>query len=236
MKWYNHRIHTAHVEDIAAVRVDINGTDITDQARIYEHVGVVAREFGREYTKIGILDYNDLLQEGYCAMLEAWESVNWDYVEWADEPEAFLWGYMKKAITNGIRGAIMDKRMDIRIPRSQYRLTDNSVDVFLSQTFSEAFGDNYFDLIDDGGNYWNDMLNEFLDSLMDELLSFKARDIIKKMYGMDEHLDKKVPVKEIAEFYNMKYKGVQKSKERSLKTLISNKDRIQKFLDDEAVF
>ena len=231
MKWYSRRVNNAHVSDLQTVRVDMNGTPLADIARIYEHVGVIARGFGREYTKIGVMDYNDLLQEGYLALVIAWEKVDWKQVAEAENPEAYLWGYLKTIMTREIRRAIMGQRSTIKIPEHNYRTSNNGIDVFLATTFTEAFGDEYFDLIDDAGDYNNDQLNLFLNDLMDELMSFKQKDILRQFYGMDEPLDKKVPMKTIAEKYEMSIVGVKKAKKRGLMRLVMAKDRIQFYLD-----
>ena len=48
---------------------------------------------------------------------------------------------------------------------------------------------------------------------------------------MDEPLDKKVPMKTIAEKYEMSIVGVKKAKKRGLMRLVMAKDRIQFYLD-----
>ena len=235
MKYYSHKIHNAHLADLKKVKKELGGdADIKDIGRIYEHVGVIARTFKRDYGRIGIFSYNDLLQEGYAEMLYAWSKVDWDKIEESPNPEGQLWSYLKTAVKRGMTLAIMENRSSIRIPKYQYMLREEAdgLDIFLSSTFSQAFGDDYFDMIEDHGDYNMDKLNEFLNDMMIDILEFKEMDILKKMFGMDEHLDKKVSLKELSNQYKQTDRNIKYIKKRALSKMVLNKERIEKFLDN----
>ena len=240
MKWYNHKVYRAHKADLKMVETRLNGSyDMHNVEHIFKYVEDVARQFDRSYSRIGVMDLNDVLQEGYAELLYAWTKLDWEDIEKSDNPAGQRWAYLKLSIKRGMIRAIMDNRSSIRIPR-QYYTTKHSIhrkeyqtDIFLASTFTQMFGDEYFDAIDEVSNWDNDRLNEFLNDLMDKIMTFKEKDVLKKMFGMDEHLDKKVPKTKIAEYYKMNLSSINKVKRRALSKLILNKEIIENYFDNE---
>ena len=240
MRWYNHKIYRAHQDDIWSLEERLKGSyDIKNVEHIFRFIKDVAYTFNRAYSATGVLDLSDLIQEGYAELLYAWTKLDWHDIESSPNPQGQLWSYLKLSVRRGIVRAVMDYRGTIRIPRDYYSVSkekhsgyEYQTDIFLSTTFTQMFGDAYFDAIDDISDWDNDRLNDFLNELMDKIMTFKEKDILKKMFGMDEPLDKKVPVKEIAKWYHMSERGVKKSKQRSLFRMIKNKHIIENFLRD----
>ena len=242
MKWYNHKVYRAHKADLKAVEKRINGSyDMRNVEHIFKYVEDVARQFDRSYSRIRVMDLNDVLQEGYAELLYAWTKLDWEDIEKSDNPAGQRWAYLKLSIKRGMIGAIMDNRSSIRIPRNYYRVKETikgkryeyQTDIFLSATFTQMFGDDYFDMIDHVSDWDNDRLNEFLNDLMDQIMTFKEKDILKKMFGMDEHLDKKVAKTEIADYYKMNLSSINKVKRRALSKLILNKEIIENYFKHE---
>ena len=243
MKWYNHKVYRAHKADLKMVEKRINGSyDMRNVEHIFKYVEDVARQFERSYSRIGVMDLNDVLQEGYAELLYAWTKLDWEDIEKSDNPAGQRWAYLKLSIKRGMIRSIMDNRSSIRIPRRYYdsdsHLTykgkkyEYQTDIFLSSTFTQMFGDDYFDAVDDVTSWDNDRLNEFLNDLMDTIMTFREKDILKKMYGMDEHLDKKVSVNEIRDYYKLSERQVTRVKNTALSKLILNKEIIERFIDN----
>ena len=243
MKWYNHKIYRAHKADLKSVERRLNGSyDMHNVEHIFKYVEDVARQFERSYSRIGVMDLNDVLQEGYAELLYAWTKLDWEKIEESENPAGQRWAYLKTSIKRGMIRSIMDNRSSIRIPRRYYdsnshlvykgRKYEYQTDIFLSTTFTQMFGDDYFDAVDEVSNWDNDRLNEFLNDLMDEIMTFKEKDILRKMFGMDEHLDKKVSVKEISEYYRMSDRHVKRLKNQALAKLINNKHIIENYFKE----
>ena len=243
MKWYNHKIYRAHKADLKSVERRLNVSyDMHNVEHIFKYVEDVARQFERSYSRIGVMDLNDVLQEGYAELLYAWTKLDWEKIEESDNPAGQRWAYLKLSIKRGMIGAIMDNRSSIRIPRDYYTAATKNIggksytyqtDIFLSTTFTQMFGDEYFDAVDEVSNWDNDRLNDFLNELMDKIMTFKEKDVLRKMFGMDEHLDKKVPKTEIAEYYKMNLSSINKVKRRALHKLKLNKHVIENYFKSE---
>ena len=242
MKWYNHKIYRAHKADLKSVERRLNGSyDMHNVEHIFKYVEDVARQFERSYSRIGVMDLNDVLQEGYAELLYAWTKLDWEKIEESGNPAGQRWTYLKTSIKRGMIRAIMDNRSSIRIPRNYYTSKESyyyqysgnyQIDIFLSSTFTQMFGDEYFDAVDEVSNWDNDRLNDFLNELMDKIMTFKEKDILRKMFGMDEHLDKKVSIKSLQDYYNMSPRGINKVKNRALRKLILNKEIIENYFKE----
>lgn len=239
MRWYNHKIYKAHKRDLNSLEKRNGSYDIKNVENIFKYVKDIAYTFDRSYNRIGVLDLNDVIQEGYVELLYAWGKLDWEQIEESSNPQGQLWAYLKLSIKRGMIRAIMDNRSSIRIPRDYYSTAkerhsqyEYQTDIFLSSTFSAMFGDEYFDIIDDPGSWDAQRLNEFLNDLMDRIMTFKEKDILKKMFGIDEHLDKKVSVKEIAKYYHMSERHVKRIKNKALSKMILNKEIIERFLEE----
>ena len=68
------------------------------------------------YDSIGILDRNDLMQEAYLAFLTAWNNVKWNEVNDAVNPDAFLWGFLKKSANLNLAKQIRKSKDGVRTP------------------------------------------------------------------------------------------------------------------------
>ena len=232
MKWYNHRLHKQHIEDLKYFKLD-------DKRKEYcfKFVAHVANSFPREYPRIGILNLSDLIQYGYLGLIESWEKLDWNRVLKVPENErqAMVWRFIKNGIKYRILHGISADRETVRIPQAYYIKwhDENSkysynMDIFLSQTFSSFFNADYLDFVDEGGNYTADEINDFLDKIMDENLSYFEKNVLKAYFGIDEPFDNKKPVREIAKNSGKSEIWIKKTKGKALAKL--QKDNIKEII------
>ena len=228
MKWYNHRAFKQHIADMKMFK------DENELRHAYSSwVKTISNKFDRSYSRVGVLNLQDLLQEGYIAFYDAWDSLNWEIIGAAavEERPALITSYLKRRIHDRIKRAIARDRDTIRIPENYYRINSHSdgkqyqyqTDIFLTRTFASFFTPDYLDQADDGGDYIADILNDFLNDVMDKYLSKLEKVIIKMFYGIDETYDKAASIRRIAEHCYKTEGNTKKIKQRSLEKL-KNKD------------
>lgn len=239
MKWYSHPTYKSHLSQM-------KNFDKVDPLRApyIEWPKSMANTFERSYARIGVLDLNDLLQEGYVSFYKAWDNLNWKLINNAPEIErpGIIVNYLKLNIKNGIKRAIAHDRDTIRIPEAYYQLKPHGdaydgkydanyqTDIFLTRTFSSFFNNEYLDILDEVPDYQNEQLNIILNDIMDDILSPFEADILRMSYGVDEPNDIKVPIYKIAEWFHKSIIWIKKSKAKALKKL--NNEDVRKKIDN----
>ena len=220
MKWYNHKLHRIHLNDMKSFK------DENEMRGVYQSWAItVANRFERSYPRIGILNFSDLLQEGYVGFYKSWNKLNWELIEshHSDERIGMITNYLKISIKRHIVRAITRDRETIRIPEHYYMKEEHGrqyeTDIFLSRTFSSFFLPEVLDVSDEGGDYYADLLNELLNDLMDHMLTPIEKVVIKKFYGIDEAYDKPVNQTRIAEYCSKTVSNIQNIKHRAIKKL-----------------
>ena len=248
MKWYSHRAYRIHVEDMKHFKDDqVLRSAYQDWAK------VISNRFDRSYTRIGVLNLQDLLQEGYVGFYKAWPKINWKMIADSPEPEriGMITNYLKLAIKRHIIRAIARDRDTIRIPEgyllenpyghksewSKYN-KERQTDIFLTKTFADFFNEEYVDFIDDSSSYLADQTNEFLNDVMNVYISALEKMVIKMFYGIDEAYDKPVSQRRIAEYCSKNIDNIKKIKQRGLDKLKSEhvKEIIKNYIDNEVTF
>ena len=242
MKWYNQKAYKQHIKDLKYLDLDDKRKKLC-----FEFVNSVANSFPREYNRIGILDVNDLIQYGYCGLLESWDKLNWDRVFELNpsDQQAMIWKFIKNGIKYKILHGIARDRDTIRIPQAYYidwhkKNTDYTydMDIFLTQTFSSFFNNEYLDVVDDSGNYIADQLNSYLNDVMETFLAPLEKLVIKMFYGFDEPYDRPVAQARIAKEFNKSTDNIKKIKQRGMDKLKQNtvKELIEKFIYNEVTY
>lgn len=242
MKWYSHPTYKSHLSQMKTYKkIDPMRAPYIDWPR------TMANSFERSYSRVGVLDLNDLVQEGYVAFYRAWEKLNWKLIENSpvNEQPGIIINYLKLNIKNAIKRAIARDRDTIRIPEAYYTLkphgdayegkydTNYQTDIFLTRTFSSFFNQDYLDVIDEISDYENDRLNTVLNHVMAEVLTPFEADIVRMYYGIDEPNDHRVPISKIAEWFKKSVIWIKKSKAKAMQKL-RNEDvskKIQTFLE-----
>ena len=242
MKWYSHRAYRQHMYDMKVTK-DKNEL----RAAYQDWAKVISNRFDRSYSRIGVLNLQDLLQEGYVGFYKAWEKLDWKLINEVVEPEriGMITNYLKLAIKRHILRTINRDRDTIRIPDHFYIENKNyggkygnkeyQTDIFLTRTFSSFFTPEYLDIADDTGDYINDRLNDFLNDIMETFLSSLEKTIIKMFYGIDEPYDKPRSQRRISEYCSKSEGNVRKIKQRGLDKLKQEeiKEIITKFIENE---
>ena len=217
MKNYNRSLYRQHISEIPQTE------DPFVMETYMRGVVDIANGFNTEEQASGGLDKNDLLQECYVALIEAWNRMDWKAVENADQPQAAIWAYLKKSIKLKARERVHNKKDGVRIPhgkRWEINETKN-VDDFLTQLFPvEWFGDNdeRMGLYDDDfiTRYDIEQLSIGLEDVMLKFLSRKEQAVLEMSYGLDSH---KMSSKKIGETLNITVSNVDKTKSIAIKKL-----------------
>ena len=241
MKWYNK-------ENMARYKFDVSYSPVKDDREdkmihlLAAWTPKIAITFSREYAASGTLDLNDLVGIANLHMVNAVRNFDWEreikvpgvkdaYVKIKDinpkEYAAVIWKYVKKSVTLKLRNEITRFKDPMRTHRVDGSKRSNApMDDFLTQLFPDFFNEEFTGIIDviDTSSWEIEQLAVGLEVLMNEVLSFKEKDIIKMSYGIDCD---KWSIKKIAEHYRMSEIGVKVSKKKSLMKLIGYEDNKQ---------
>lgn len=201
--------------------------DSNEMRQAYQSwVVTMANRFERTYPRIGILNFSDLLQEGYVGFYKAWDKLNWELILSHAEEEriGMITNYIKVSIKRHIIRAIARDRETIRIPEHYYmekwdngsKIKEYTTDIFLSRTFTSFQTAIDAEYVND---YLSDEINELLHVVMEKFLKSFEKTIIMQSYGIDEAYDKPRPVKNMAEYHKVSEIWVKKTKANALKKL-----------------
>ena len=220
MKWYNKENMQRYKFDVSYPTLSKDKAD-----KLIQHLATwtpkLAIQFSREYAAIGTLDMNDLVQMGNLHMIQAVHALDWSIIKGAHETEqpAIIWSYVKNRIKLGIRKEIDYLKDPMRSHRMNGDKRSNApLDNFLTQLFPDYFNEEYHGIIDTSGDsMWDiEQLAVGLEVLMDEVLSFKEKDVLKSFYGIDcDKMNQLV----LADYYHMNHGALRKNISRSIKKL-----------------
>jgi RNA polymerase sigma factor (sigma-70 family) len=240
MKWYSHPTYKSHLSQMKTYKkIDPIRAPYIDWPR------TMANSFERSYARVGVLDLNDLVQEGYVSFYKAWNNLDWNLINKSPENErpGIIINYLKLNIKNAIKRAIARDRDTIRIPESYYTLKPHGdaydgkytyqTDIFLTRTFSSFFNADYLDIIDEIPDHENDQLNAILHHVMEEVLTPFESEIVCKYYGIDEPNDIRVPISKIADWFKKSVVWIKKSKAKAMQKLRTEdvRKKVEKFLE-----
>ena len=206
------------IDDIAKYKIDINADKNPD--------GTDRKNFrSLEYASIGVMDKHDVQQEAYLAFMESYSNVNWDKIRAASNPDAMLWGYLKRSTIMNLNIAIRQQKDGIRMPEWYIK----EYNVYKGIT-------SLFESIEDVGSMkaeapnmskyeqevlrWaiNDLMGKYLDIKKDGSRDEKGieREIIKNVFGI---YDDSMTYKEMASYYGVSEASLKMAKMRAIKKL-----------------
>ena len=140
MKNYDIEIYRMHLRDVR---------EEDDPFKIETYLkGIMdlANGFNTEEQASGVLDKNDILQECYYVLVKTWNKMDLDAIrEEADNPQAYIWSYLKTTVKLQARDWIHAQKDGQRIPKNKrYEITETkNLDDFLTQLFPpDFFADN----------------------------------------------------------------------------------------------
>ena len=193
--------------------------------------GKIKRTRSVEYAAIGIMNRNDMLQEGYLAFLEAYNNLDWNKVGEAHEEEqgAIIWGFLKKSTTLNFEKQLRTKKDGVRVPERALFESKSANTNLITKLFSQmekVFANNAMEV---GLTKWEtDLIGAFLDVHLDEFLDLTRggnrnvrgleREVIKGVYGLDTV---RLSYKELSDKYRISESTIRSVKERAIKKLQS---------------
>lgn len=185
----------------------------------------IAGRFSKEYASIGVMNINDLHQEGYYALLKSWSTINWERIENVDESERqkALTSYVSKSIKLRLRNQIKDG-LSGTLPRNgvwnkSENTWENQGYKFLTILFPQWFDSSVMSIIDEEVyDYSYELLGDFLDGWLLRHLP-KNHHLIRMAFGLDDVYSKPKSQKEIAKYFSTTVSNVQNRKFRCIKKL-----------------
>ena len=212
MKKYNVENYVRYKKDREEVINASKYKNFRDQVIIENMylVEEVTRRFSTEAKYIGILNLEDLIQEGNSGLIQAVDRINWDVINASNEPHKTLLSFLSKRIKGTIRRAINSSRTNMRVPESEMnRLKKKSretnddeelINQFLKAIFLQLdnhneYGESYINNIVDPDTVTEPVNNNELNNMIFTHLNDKEQVVIKRSYGI---MVDKLKAKEIA--------------------------------------
>ena len=201
----------------------------------------LARKFSTSQQASGVLNINDLIQEGSVGLVAAVDRIDWTKLSESDDIEKTIKSFLSKRIKGAIRRAVDINRGNIRIP--EHKLNEIRKDFGKNRQMVEMFFNSIFlsidakpnqdenmayQIADESEPYNMDLLNVYLIGLLKKHLNDKEYNVLRLSYGLD--CDKH-SAKEIAEQLDIKgtsaYVRVSQLKRQAVEKLIDNVDHSQ---------
>ena len=207
MKWYSHRLHKFHTNDMKVKRGD-------PLEVYYPWVIQIANTFTRDAVAIGALNLQDLIQAGYLGLLEAWDNVD------EERDQAQKWSFIKKRIKFTIRREIDNHGAFIKVPRralEDHRKHLTSIDKILVNAFPKFFEVILFNT-EEVSSWESVQLGELIDDyLYTNFNNYDHIEMLRAFYGIDR--DERSTIKELAAEYGISEEAVRKAKSRLINKL-----------------
>ena len=220
MKWYLHKIHKLHLNDLKVERGD-------PLEMYYPWVDQIVKTFSRDAVAIGALNYQDLLQAGYEGLVRAWNRLD------HDRGQAEKWTFIKKRIKWSIRREIDKHGAFITVPRrdiEEQRRNLSGIDKTLVTMFPNFFDRGLVFFHEDARPWQAVQLGELLDDyLYSNVKNIDHVEILKASFGIDR--DKPAPYKELALKYGLSVSNIQNIKHRLIKKL-SKDEEFKKIIEN----
>ena len=234
MKNFNKRIYSLNISSLNELKNNNIPLDY------YKMATKIANSFSKEYAAIGIMNINDLNQEGYYALLRSWKNIDWKYID-SLETQLDKNKAINKFLSISVKGLINDQiKMNADGSVKPIKGIWNNED---KKRYSTGFGfvsvlfPNWFDtgtlaiLEDEIYDYDYDKLGEYLENWLKTYIP-KHWLMMCMFYGLDDIYSKPKKMIDIARFFGTNVESVKKQKQRLLKKLRLN----EKALDELAHF
>ena len=201
----------------------------------------IARKFSTAQVASGVLQITDLIQEGSIGLVYAVDRLKQKKLDQSKDKDKTIKSFLSKRINGSIRRAIDINRGSLRIP--EHKLNEIRKDSGKDKYMVEMFFNSIFLSIDDKPNnddnmiyqipdtstpHSEQMLNNYLKSLLKKYLNMKEYEVLRLSYGLD---CERLSAKEIADRLQIKgsssYVRVSQLKKQAVKRLIDNVDHSQ---------
>ena len=229
MKNFNRKIFSLNITELSKLSKQSN-----IPVDYYKMAHKIANSYSKEYAAIGVMNINDLTQEGYYALLRSWRKVDWEYISTLksqlDKDKA-----ISKFLSISIKGLIGDQiKLNVDGSGKPIKGVWNNEDKkryttgfgFISVLFPHWFDSDVLAIIEDEVyDYDYEKLGEYFDSWLKKYIP--NYDLMFKMfYGLDDIYSKPKKMRDIANFFGLKVETVRKQKQRLLNKLKMNEDAL----------
>ncbi len=168
----------------------------------------IARKFSTAQVASGVLQITDLIQEGSIGLVYAVDRLKQKKLDQSKDKDKTIKSFLSKRINGSIRRAI-------DINRGSYDKPNNDDNMI-------------YQIPDTSTPHSEQMLNNYLKSLLKKYLNMKEYEVLRLSYGLD---CERLSAKEIADRLQIKgsssYVRVSQLKKQAVKRLIDNVDHSQ---------
>lgn len=227
MKNFNKKIYSLNISSLEKVKSDI-------PKKYFKLAVNIANSFSKEYSSIGVMNVNDLMQESFLALLKSWNNIDWDYINKIDDVldrKKAITNYLKKSITGLVKDEIKKNLDGTKKPikgiwDNKTKTRRNDAMGFLTVLFPHWFDTDVITLIEDEVyDYEYEKLAEFYNEWLKKHLP-KYWEMMLMLYGIDDVYSKPKSIGEIASKFRMTTEAVKKQKQRLLKKIKSNEQAL----------
>ena len=227
MKNFNKKIYALNQSTTANIKHEI-------PSNYFKMAAKIANSFSKEYSAIGVLNINDLSQEGYYALLKSWSNINWDLINSLDS-ELDKNKAISKYLNISIKGLVGDEvKKNADGSKKPIKGIWNNKDKkrystgfgFITVLFPQWFDNDVLAIVEDEiYDYDYEKLGEFLKGWLLKYVP-KYHIMLEMFYGLDDVYSKPKKIKDIAAYFSMNIENVKKQKQRLLAKLQSNEDAL----------
>ena len=220
MKNFNKKIYALNQSTTANIKHEI-------PSNYFKMAAKIANSFSKEYSAIGVLNINDLSQEGYYALLKSWSNINWDLINSLDS-ELDKNKAISKYLNISIKGLVGDEiKKNADGSKKPIKGIWNNKDKkrystgfgFITVLFPQWFDNDVLAIVEDEiYDYDYEKLGEFLKGWLLKYVP-KYHIMLEMFYGLDDVYSKPKKIKDIAAYFSMNIENVKKQKQRLLATL-----------------
>jgi len=227
MKNFNKKIYALNISSLKKVESQI-------PKKYFKMAINIANSFSKEYSAIGVMNINDLMQEAFYALIKSWRNINWDYIDKIEDDidrKKAISNYLKKSILGLVKDEVKKNLDGTKKPikgiwDNENKTRRNDAMGFVTILFPHWFDNNILTLIEDEVyDYDYEQLAGFLETWLDKHFT-KHKEIILMFYGIDDVYSKPKSISEIAQKFHTNAEAVKKQKQRLLKKIKSNEQAL----------
>lgn len=227
MKNFNKKIYAINRATLSNIETNI-------PIDYFKMAAKIANSYSKDYSAIGVMNINDLNQEGFLALLTAWKNIDWTYINKL-ESKLDRNKTVSKFLSISIKGIIGDRiKENIDGSGRPIKGVWNNKDKkrhtngfgFISVLFPQWFDNDVISILDDETyDYDYDKLGEYLEGWLKKYIP-KYHNMMKMFYGLDDIYSKPKKIADIAKYYGGNMESIKKQKQRLLTRLRSNDDAL----------